>query len=225
MTITHTTLPAPDKAALARQGRAVRKRLQADPRAYQVPTDKAEIFAFGDFLTASECRRLTGLIDDIATPSQLHEQAYVEGFRTSYSGNFDPHAPFIRGISRRIDDLLGVDDNMGEAIQGQRYLPGQQFKPHNDWFYTDQDYWEIERKRGGQRSWTAMAFLNEVEAGGTTDFTEVGISIEPKPGVLLVWNNALPDGMPNEDTMHAGTPVEAGVKYVITKWYRTRKWN
>ena len=43
-----------------------------------------------------------------------------------------------------------------------------------------------------------MAFLNPVEAGGATHFTEVGITIEPKPGVLLVWNNALPDGTPTD---------------------------
>lgn len=128
------------------------------------------------------------------------------------------------GISRRIDDLLGINPICGEPIQGQRYLPGQQFQPHNDWFYTSEKYWQLERKRGGQRSWTAMAFLNEVEEGGETHFTEVGIKIEPKPGVLMVWNNALPDGTPNEGTMHAGTPVVRGAKYVITKWYRTREW-
>jgi prolyl 4-hydroxylase len=42
--------------------------------------------------------------------------------------------------------------------------------------------------------------------------------------VLLIWNNALPDGRPNEGTMHAGMPVVKGVKYVITRWYRTRPW-
>src|SRR3546814_3848935 len=71
-------------------------------------------------------------------------------------------------ISRRIDDLLGINPMCGEPVQGQRYLPGQQFKPHNDWFYTTEKYWQLERKRGGQRSWTAMAFLNQVEEGGET---------------------------------------------------------
>ena len=74
------------------------------------------------------------------------------------------------------------------------------------------DYWPRERKRGGQRSWTAMAFLNAVEEGGTTDFTAIGASIEPKPGALLIWNNANPDGSPNNDTIHAGTPVVKGHK-------------
>ncbi len=69
-----------------------------------------------------------------------------------------------------------------------------------------------------------MVFLNTVEEGGETHFTQVGVKLEPKPGVLLVWNNALPDGSPNPDTIHAGTPVIRGSKYVITRWYRTRKW-
>lgn len=214
----------PDKDALARVGKQVRERIDADPRAYKIDTDKAEIWAFGDFLTAAECERLCLMIDLTAKPSTLHEESYASGFRTSYSGDLDAYDPFVMSISRRIDDLLGMNPVCGEAIQGQRYLPGQQFKPHNDWFYTTEKYWELERKRGGQRCWTAMAFLNEVEEGGETHFTEVGIKIEPKPGVLLVWNNATPDGTPNEGTMHAGTPVVKGSKYVITKWYRTRKW-
>ena len=214
----------PDQAGLKRLGKSVRERLDADPGAYRIETDKADMYAIGDFLSAAECERLCVMIDLVARPSSLHELGYESGFRTSYSGDLDPEDSFVKSISRRIDDLLGMNPIVGEAIQGQRYLPGQQFKPHNDWFYTSEKYWELERKRGGQRSWTAMAYLNDVEEGGGTHFTEIGINIEPKPGVLLVWNNALPDGTPNEATMHAGTPVVKGSKYVITKWYRTRKW-
>jgi prolyl 4-hydroxylase len=218
------TETVPDQAGLKRIGAAVRKRLAADPQAYKVPTEKAEIFAIGDFLNPAECRRFIELVDLTAEPSKLFETDYSSGFRTSYSGNLDPHDSFVKGVSRRIDDLLGIKADYGESIQGQRYLPGQEFKAHNDWFYPDQPHWEMEKKRGGQRSWTAMIFLNEVEEGGETHFTEVGIKIEPKPGVLLAWNNALPDGVPNLATMHAGTPVIKGSKYVLTKWYRTRKW-
>ncbi|WP_095013011.1 prolyl hydroxylase family protein [Tsuneonella mangrovi] len=219
-----STKVIPDKDALKRVGETVRKRLEADPKAYKVPTDKAEIWAVGEFLTPLECDRMMRMTDAVARPSSLHEQDYASGFRTSYSGDLDPFDPLVMAVSRRIDDLLGINGICGETLQAQRYLPGQQFKPHNDWFYTDQDYWKLERKRGGQRSWTAMAFLNTVEKGGETHFVEVGSKIEPKPGVLLVWNNASPDGTPNEGTLHAGTPVIEGVKYVLTRWYRTRKW-
>ena len=214
----------PDQAALAKIGAIVRERLAGDPGVYRVENDRVELFAVGDFLTSSECEKLCTMIDEVARPSSLHELDYASGFRTSYSGDLDPGESFVKGISRRIDDLLGIDSAFGEAVQGQRYLPGQQFQPHNDWFYTSEKYWELEQARGGQRSWTTMAYLNTVEAGGETLFTEIGLQIEPKPGVLLIWNNALRDGRPNEGTMHAGMPVLSGAKYVITKWYRTRPW-
>ena len=217
------TATIPDQDALRRIGAKTRETLEAVPGIYKLPTDKAEIFVLSDFLTPEECRRFITMIDVVARPSELHETAYIENFRTSSSGNFNPHDPFVKGVSDRIDKLLGMPSILGEAIQGQRYLPGQEFKPHNDWFYTDQPYWKEERKRGGQRCWTAMAFLNKVPQGGHTHYTHVGAKIEPKPGALVIWNNARPDGTPNEDTMHAGTPVIEGSKYVLTKWYRVRK--
>tara|TARA_B100000678_G_scaffold274855_1_gene266279 strand:+ start:552 stop:1223 length:672 start_codon:yes stop_codon:yes gene_type:complete len=219
-----TKTKVPDQDALARVGRMVRTRLDADPKAYKVPSEKAEIYAIGEFLTSNECRKLAGMIDGVARPSSLYEGTYKDGFRTSYSGNFDRDDPTVKMLSRRIDDALGLPGKLGETMQGQRYLPGQQFKDHHDYFYPSEDYWKQERKNGGQRSWTAMMFLNNVPAGGATAFPELGIRIEPKAGVLLAWNNAKPDGTPNEDTLHAGTPVLEGVKYVITRWYRTRKW-
>ena len=213
----------PDQDALKRIGAKTREKLEAVSGIYKLPTDKAEIFVLSNFLTPDECRRFITMIDVVARPSELHETAYIENFRTSSSGNFHPKDPFVKGVSDRIDALLGMPAILGEAIQGQRYLPGQEFKPHNDWFYTDQAYWKEERKRGGQRCWTAMAFLNKVPQGGHTHYTHVGARIEPKPGALVIWNNAKPDGTPNEDTMHAGTPVIEGSKYVLTKWYRVRK--
>jgi prolyl 4-hydroxylase len=85
-------------------------------------------------------------------------------------------------------------------------------------------YWKQEKRNGGQRSFTAMVYLNTVEEGGTTDFTRIGLSIPPQQGALIIWNNATVKGDVNVDTLHAGTPVIRGVKYIITKWYRTRKW-
>ena len=226
MTAQTQTNPNPDKAALKRAGDVVRKRLLADPNAYKVPCETAEIFAVGEFLSAAECDRLITMIDAVAKPSSLYDQAGSPGpdYRTSYSGDVDRSDPFVRMIERRIDDLLGIPHAYGETMQGQRYRPGQQFKAHMDWFFTRASYWKGEVKRGGQRCWTAMIYLNDVEEGGSTDFTRIGVSIAPQRGALLVWNNANPNGEPNDDTMHAGMPVERGVKYIVTKWYRTRRW-
>jgi prolyl 4-hydroxylase len=214
----------PDQMRLRKLGRKVRERLGSLPEVYTIPTDKAELFAVGDFFTLEECDRLMAMIDAVAQPSRAFDVGYGTDYRTSYSGDVDPHDPFIRKLQRRLDDFLGIDPSYGETIQGQRYLPGQQFQPHCDWFHEGTPYWEQEKHRSGQRSITAMAYLNPVEEGGATAFPHLGLSVEPKPGALLIWNNADPEGNPNPWTIHAGMPVVRGVKYIITKWYRARRW-
>jgi prolyl 4-hydroxylase len=215
----------PDKGRLRLLGRKVRERLGAMPEAYKLPTEKAEVWALGKFVTPEECTRLMAMIDAVAQPSRAYDAAYDSGYRTSYSGDVDPNDPFVKKLQRRIDDLLGIDPSFGETIQGQRYLPGQQFQAHTDWFPGKGPYWDAEIERWGQRSFTAMAYLNPVEEGGNTDFPRLGFGVEPRPGTLLIWNNADPDGVPNPFTVHAGSPVVKGVKYIITKWYRAKKWH
>ena len=212
-----------DTLALRRVGDMVRARLRADPGVYCLPFDKLEIFGVTDFLTPAECERLVAIIDSVARPSSTYSGTDASG-RTSYSGDVNPHDPFVLGLQRRIDDLMGIDPAFGETIQGQRYAPGQEFRGHFDHFLPSQSFWDAEQKRGGQRSWTAMAYLNAVEEGGTTDFPRIDLSIPPQPGALLIWNNMKPDGTPNPFAMHAGMPVVRGVKYVLTRWYRARPW-
>ena len=214
-----------DKARLARTGRKVRERIARNPAVYHVETGgRAELYAVGKFFTPEECARMIGLIEASAKPSKAFDVAYETGYRTSYSGDMDPNDPFVRRMQRKIDDFLGMDPRHGETLQGQRYMPGQQFKPHSDWFPPGTPYWEQEKDRGGQRVYTAMAYLNLVEEGGETDFPHLGLSFEPRLGTLLLWNNTTPDGVVNPWTIHAGTPVVKGTKYVVTKWYRARRW-
>ena len=201
----------------------MRARLDADPSVYRLPVDGIELYGVADFFTAEECARLIKMVDAVARPSPTYHSKADSG-RTSYSGDVDPSDPFIRMLERRIDDLLGIEHAHGEVIQGQRYEPGQQFRAHFDYFDTSADYWPTEVKRGGQRTWTAMGYLSPVEAGGATEFSKLPISVPPQPGALLVWNNMARDGKPNPLTMHAGTPVERGTKYIVTKWYRARAW-
>jgi prolyl 4-hydroxylase len=219
-----TDVQYPDQAALARLGSAVRARLTGDSTVYSAPVDRAEIFAVSEFLSAGECSHLIEMIDRVARPSETFDSTYQANYRTSYSGDVDPNDSFARMIERRLSDLLGIEPGWGETFQGQRYMPGQEFQEHTDWFYPNAPYCPGEEARGGQRSWTAMVYLNDVEEGGETEFVKLGVSIPPQRGALIIWNNALADGSPNHDTLHAAKPVVRGVKYVITKWFRTRRW-
>jgi prolyl 4-hydroxylase len=69
-----------------------------------------------------------------------------------------------------------------------------------------------------------MIYLNEVGAGGATRFTAIDKTVQPELGKLLAWNNRLPDGGVNHNTMHHGMKVRSGVKYIVTKWFRERPW-
>ncbi|MEE4349217.1 MAG: 2OG-Fe(II) oxygenase [Pacificimonas sp.] len=160
------------------------------------------------------------LIDDRRRPSTItDDQTGDPGFRTSETCDFDGDLPIIQETNRMICDLLGLPSAHGEPLQGQRYARGQEFKRHTDFFEPGGDEWRRRQHTVGQRTWTAMAYLNEPEAGGATRFSAIKKSIQPEAGMILAWNNLNVDGSPNAATLHQGMPVRAGTKYVLTKWF------
>ncbi len=190
--------------------------------AQQVQSDKAEIYLVHDFLAPQLCDRLVALTDQGCIPSELFIGHAYDEYRTSQTCNLPPEDPVVTDVTSRIDALLAADPAHGEPLQGQRYATGQHYNMHTDFFYIDQAYWPQADRQGGQRTWTAMAYLNEPEAGGETRFPYLDLTISAKQGMLLVWNNMIADGSPNNWTIHQGCDVEAGSKYIITKWYRER---
>ena len=213
-----------ERERLEKLGRKVRRRLDTNKAVQRLKVEGAEMWVVGNFLDAVECGRLITMIDEVARPSTTFDFDYSEGFRTSYSGDINPLDPFISKVNSRIDDLLGIDPTFGEVIQGQRYTAGQEFRTHTDWFPKTSMALQTEQKHGGQRAFTAMAYLNTVEQGGETDFPLLDIAVKPRQGVLLIWNNMDENGVGNTRTAHAGNPVPAGVKYIFTKWYRAQPW-
>lgn len=212
------------KIELIGQARTVNAKMQATPGVRKLPAVGLDIYVVPDFLSAEDRAEIVARSDRTLQPSSVLGPESDPDYRTSRSGNLDPHDPFTVAIDRRIAALLGLDPKLGETIQGQRYDVGQQFKPHMDYFHTSQSYWEAQRIIGGQRSWTAMVFLIEPEAGGSTYFPDINIRVAPRAGTLLAWNNMDANGEPNERSRHQGVPVEAGTKYIITKWFRERPW-
>jgi prolyl 4-hydroxylase len=208
----------------ARIGAWVKARLMRDPKALKIDCEGLDLFVVRDVLSPAQCRALIELLDEYMAPSTIMAPHPDPEYRTSYSGNPPWDHPLIQELENSIHGVMGIQRELGEAVQGQRYTVGQQFKPHWDFLIPGEPYWAEQVHCGGQRTWTAMMFLNEPEAGGHTTFTDAGVSIRPRGGNLLVWNNLTPEGDPNPLSKHQGSPVEAGVKYVITKWYRERPW-
>lgn len=206
-------------------GRRVGDKLDATPALWRLCSSASkpiQLYIRENFLAPEECEGLRARIDQGSYPSPLYEKDKYEGVRTSSSCNLDVHDPLVADIESRIASLLGIDRSWGEPLQGQRYDVGQCFKEHADFFYIDQPYWAEYEPHGGQRTWTAMIYLNEPAAGGATRFKLLDLAVRPRVGRILVWNNMALDGSPNPWTLHEGEAVDAGSKYIVTKWYRER---
>jgi prolyl 4-hydroxylase len=198
------------------------ERLSRIPGVQRVPNRSLDLFIVKHFLDPETCAELIGLIDAKRRPSEIADDIGVPDFRTSETCDLDWNDPLVAAVDRSIAGLLGLDLALGEPLQGQRYAPGQEFKAHTDTFEPGGYNFHVHTADSGQRTWTAMAYLNEPEEGGATRFKTIGKTIRPELGKLVAWNNLLPDGRPNPATLHQGMKVRRGVKYVITKWFRER---
>ena len=195
-------------------------RLAATEGVQRVPTRDLELFIVRDFLDPATCAALIARIDERRRPSEIADDVGIANFRTSETCDLDWRDPVVGEVDRRIADLLGLALSASEPLQGQRYAPGQEFKPHTDTFEPGGYDFYVHTAKTGQRTWTAMIYLNRPEDGGATRFKTIGKTIQPEPGKLIAWNNLLPNGNPNPATLHQGMKVRRGTKYVLTKWFR-----
>ena len=198
------------------------ERLAAADGVQRVPTRELELFIVRDFLDPPMCAAMIDRIDASRRPSTIADDTGIANFRTSETCDLNSSDSAVAEVERKIADLLGLPLDRGEPLQGQRYAPGQEFRPHTDTFNPGGYDFFLHTDRGGQRSWTAMIYLNEPEDGGATRFKTIGKTVQPETGKLLTWNNLLPSGAPNPATLHQGMKVRRGTKYVLTKWFRER---
>ena len=188
--------------------------------AERIPDVSAEIYEVGSFLSQDECDLLINEIKSALRPSTIASEGEFDStYRTSSTCDLgNKNNPFLKEIDRRISDFVGIGASYGETLQGQHYTENQEFKAHTDYFEGSQ---LLEHDGGrGQRTYTFMIYLNEVEQGGETEFLRLNKTFSPTQGTALIWNNLNEDGTPNENTMHQAHPVEKGKKTIITKWFR-----
>jgi hypothetical protein len=141
--------------------------------------------------------------------------------RTSDDAQIDPllEDVALRLLQRRLCALSGQPLVHAEPAVVLRYRPGQEYRLHRD-LLPPSVLAHPEQGRGGQRVATVIAYLTPVEAGGETDFPRRGLRIRPEPGSALVFRNLRPDGRVDEDSLHAGLPVDRGEKWIATLWVR-----
>lgn len=190
----------------------------------RVPSPKLELFQLRDFVDEDLRHQLAELTETNRRPSTIADDNGDRYFRTSETCDLEAWEPAVQKLEEMLEELNGIDPAYGEPVQGQRYAEGQEFKPHTDYFAPDGADFAKFCSVAGQRTWTFMIYLNDVEAGGATRFKTIGKTFQPEAGKLVCWNNRKPDGSVNPNTLHHGMKVRKGVKYVITKWYREKEW-
>jgi len=205
---------------MTRPGDTSAQRLLTWPGIRRTPTPLLELFTIPRFLDPTHCAGLIALIDANRRPSTIADPNGDAYFRTSETCDLDHGEPAVTMLEEFLFRLSGIDPAHGEALQGQRYDVGQEFKAHTDYFEPGGMDYHRYCATAGQRTWTAMIYLNEPVAGGGTRFKQIGKTFQPETGKLLIWNNRHADGRVNPATLHHGMKVRKGIKYVITKWYR-----
>ena len=175
------------------------------------------IYIIDNFVSPKETDLIISSVIDNLEPSTLTRPEKDDPyFRTSKTGHFNKGVPIQDKIEKKIANFLNLDNETAESCQVQHYEVGNEFKAHWDYFHKGVD---DEHLKDGQRSWTFMLYLNNVKKGGATEFVNLKEIINPKKGTAVVWCSLDNNGNPDEDTLHRGTPVEEGYKFIITKWF------
>jgi len=139
----------------------------------------------------------------------------------SYRMNRDT-SPIVDAIYRRAGEVLGIPEQVltnernAEPLDVLRYMDGQQYSPHYDWFVTGVPE---------SRFVSFLMYLNTPPEGGHTSFP-VGKNADGSEYVQVVaektkamfFYDMLEDGNVDHYSLHAGTPVVKGPKWLATIW-------
>jgi len=190
---------------------------------YQYPF--TQIYTFNNFLTPEDCQLL---IDESnkklrpSTVSNVKDEIILSKARTSKTADLHYfNSPYLNQIDNKITSFMELNPFTGEIMQTQKYEPGQYYKAHTDYFHPLTREYRTYTEWMGQRTWTFMLYLNDVEEGGETYFKHLKLKVKPKQGMAIFWNNLYKNGVPNLKTLHEACSPVSGNKYVITKWFRS----
>jgi len=227
------SLARDEVAADAMPGLAVPEPLQGGSRATLAAGDREitvlaslrnpRIFVFGGLLSDTECDEMIELARTRLARSETVQtgtgSSEVNAARTSDGMFFDRgEFPVCARLEARIATLLRWPVENGEGLQVLRYGAGAEYKPHYDYFDPAQPGTPLLLSRGGQRVASLVCYLNTPEQGGGTVFPDVGLEVAAVRGNAVFFSYDRPH--PATRSLHGGAPVEAGEKWVATKWLR-----
>ena len=185
-------------------------------------SDSPWIVIADDVLTPEECRLIRYLgcphLQPSVTATPDGQRAQIQ-LRTSFDMLFEEMLEDVSllMIQRRMAMVVDTTPAYSEHMQLLRYQNGQEYRPHRDYLPPGM-VTSLTEGGPGQRDSTVIAYLNDVDNGGETEFCELDKKIAPKTGRIVAFKNLFPDGTPDARTLHAGLPVSRGSKWIATLW-------
>ena len=128
----------------------------------------------------------------------------------------------IEAIRARVSAATRLPLPLFEASQALHYAPGQEFRPHHDYFDPTLPGHAGELEQLGQRIATFLIWLNDGYTGGETAFPRAQLSFRGKTGDALFIANVDRGGRPDPSTLHAGRPPLSGEKWIFSQWIRDK---
>lgn len=183
------------------------------------------VVLIGNFLSDEECAALIDYASPRLERSPVvaeHDGAMeIHKARTSRGAMLQrAETALVARIEARLAALTNWPADHGEGLQLLRYEKGNEYRPHFDWFDPSQAGPARHLERGGQRLATVIMYLHAPEQGGATTFPDAGLRIPVQRGSALFFANTDCYRTPDQRALHAGEPIDAGVKMVATKWLR-----
>lgn len=196
--------PATNEAYLAAEVRWT-------PRAIELP----------GFVSHADCDEIVrlALSQGIARSTVADsEGSRVGAVRTSDGTFLDPGAHAV--VSRlfdRVARLVGKPRSHMEKLQVLRYRPGQEYKAHHDACMDNCD-----SGRNMDRYATVVVYLNDVAAGGETEFAKQGgLRVRPRKGHAVLFFNMTRDAARVlDESLHRAEAPAAGEKWSAAVWVR-----
>jgi 2OG-Fe(II) oxygenase superfamily len=144
-------------------------------------------------------------------------EGHVTKVRTSLGCSliklFKPYDPtelseyFHKNIFEKVEAVITdyihehlIHEGLHEPYSVLKYYENAEYHAHYDHF------------RDNRRVFSVVANLGEPEDGGELEFPQMGVTVKPEVGSVIVFPSNFP-------YLHIAHPVKSGIKYSLVSWY------
>jgi len=174
-----------------------------------------------NFITEKQNRDILEYAESRFSPSVVGggiKNVVDDNIRKSQTAWIPKENEIVNSIFMKICNKYNLNIDNAEDLQVVKYDKDNYYREHHDSFpYYSPDF----LSQGGHRILTTLIYLNNDFDGGATRFVNLDKDIKPNKNSAIVFH---PLDAENKKchpyALHAGLPIESGVKYICNVWIR-----